>query len=619
MAKAKPKKEFSESTLLTLQEPITVNLRKIMGGRPSPIDLPPGPGEEIGGRGYTQDMVRSLPSFISNEWSGGGMYDCTATGSNSEEMHWEMYFPPNQVPELVPPTRSQAQTSFSQQPAPQPAPPQQNSSVMNTGGYLSQVSQTYRQNPQQYSQPAGGTAPAHNPFGWQGSYTQGPSSSRYGGQDYGAMAPYGSQSPVDSSAAKEREERLKLEAKMERQAQQAQHEKEMAAVTAEMRRLAETVSKRPSDDESPALKAAMAKISSLEQQGTTNSLMQQMQAMQESTNRMFERMAADNDRKIEEMRRAAENNKPDQTLPMMMQMMSQQATTAAQSQQTFIQFMQANQTQQLESARLAQASQMRPQEMLDLFRAGNSGADQMAHAYGKAWELMSNGVEQILHAQGPGVHPALAMLGQGVEGGLGMAQQYLEMKQAETQANAQARSIQSQMDAQTRIKTAEIKANAAEIKANAAAPRAPYVPATEQISTAGEGEEIDGEEDGEEIDGEEELIVDTAAQMAEREEALFGEALPHVMRLRKGVASGAISPAQTAAALFQAAEHFGTKAAQGEELPPIFALFQEERFADLVDAMIPEAKAQFRDEASSAIYTGIAAMKNHAGKQAQPA
>ena len=458
-------------------------------------------------------------------------------------------------------------------------------------------------NPMQHpfaGQQAGGSVPASSPFGYQGQY--GSSPMRYGSPDYSSIGSF------DSSATKEREERLKLEAKMERQAQQAQHEKEMAAVTAEMRRLSETVSKRPGDDESPALKAALDKINALEQQNTTQVLMTAMQTMQENTNRMFERMAADTERKIEEMRRIAEKDKTDPMLPMLMQMMTQQASASQQSTQTLVQFMQANQTQQLESARLAQASQMRPQEMLELFRAGNSGAEQMASAYGKAWDLMANGVEQILHAQGPGVHPALAMLGQGVEGGLGMAQQYLEMKKSEVEVNAQARSIQAQMEAQTRIKTAEIKAQSAANR---------YVDGNmvgqQVVTSAAEPDQIDGEIQEDEVEAEEQSEVDEVINLKEKEEALFGEALPHIMRLRKGVGAGSISPTQTAAGIFQAAEHFGSKAAEGEDLPLVFALFQEERFADLVDVLIPEAKPQFREEVSSAIYTGMANLKRQAG------
>lgn len=593
-SKKKPK-EFDEAVLQTLSEPITVTLRKMVAGKGSPIELPPGPGETIGGRGYSADMVRELPSFISNEWSGGGMYDCVATGSNGEQMKWEMYFHPNQVPEITPPTQinsSQAQNNHQQ------GPVQQHHQQSGHGGYLSQAAQSYRQTPNQYpfnGQQASGMVPQNNPFGWQNGYEG--SSMRFGSSPQSSYTP----PTQDSAAAKEREERLKLEAKMERQAQQSQHEKEMAAVTAEMRRLSEHVSKRPSDDESPALKAAMDKIKSMEAQNTTQVLMQQMQAMQENTNRMFERMAADNDRKIEEMRRAAESNKQDPLIPMLMQVMQQQGTAQQQSMQTFAQFMQANQTQQLEQARLAQSNQMRPQEMLDLFRAGNAGQDQLASAYGKAWELMANGVESILHAQGPGVSPVLSMIGQGVEGTLGMAQQYLEMKQTETQANAQARTIQAQVEAQTRVRTAQIQAQAS---------------AGLRASEASLDDSIEDQEDETDETDEEEIEVIEASskeQIAAKEVQVFGAAHENVMRLRKGVASGAIDSSKMAAILLQAIDHFGQAAANGTPLPPIFALFQEERFADLIDALVPSAKVQYREEATQALYAGVENLKRQAG------
>jgi hypothetical protein len=133
------------------------------------------------------------------------------------------------------------------------------------------------------------------------------------------------------------------------------------------------------------------------------------------------------------------------------------------------------------------------------------------------------------------------------------------------------------------------------------------------VTSAAEPDQIDGEIQEDEVEAEEQSEVDEVINLKEKEEALFGEALPHIMRLRKGVGAGSISPTQTAAGIFQAAEHFGSKAAEGEDLPLVFALFQEERFADLVDVLIPEAKPQFREEVSSAIYTGMANLKRQAG------
>ena len=601
--KAKPK-EFDEAVLQTLTEPISISLWKIVSGKRSDIELPPGPGHTIGGQGYTQDMIRQFSSFVANKWSGGGMYDVAATGANGEQMKWEMFFPPNKIPELTPPTQVSAPVAPQPAPAPQPqyAPP-------GGGGWLDQIAQTYQQHPAQppfAGQPASGSAAAVSPYGWQ--------VPQFGPQ---AQVPYGpTPAPAPGLAAtKEREERLKLEAKMERQTQQTQHDKSMAAITQELRRVQEQMSSHPAVEESAALKAASEKIAALEQQNSTQQLMQQMQAMQQNTNQMFERMAANTEKQIEAIRREAQDNKPqtDPMLPMLMQIMQQQGTAQAASMQTFVQAMQSNQTAQMEAARLAQASQMGPREMVDLVRTANAGQDHMAAGYARMQDMWVNSMDSILNSQGPGVHPALAMIGSGVEGGLGIAQQYLEMKQNETQANAQARGIQAQMEAQARVRAAQVQAEAA----HGARATEPTEPTDTEASGASEAAET--EEAGETEAGESEVEVittPTQEQIEDKEQQVFGEALPHVMRLRKGVASGAISSVQAAAWVMQAIEQFGRAAAEGKELPPIFSLFQEQRIPELVDALIPDARADFRDEAAAALFSGVETLKAQAGMAA---
>ena len=66
----------------------------------------------------------------------------------------------------------------------------------------------------------------------------------------------------------------------------------------------------------------------------------------------------------------------------------------------------------------------------------------------------------------------------------------------------------------------------------------------------------------------------------------------------------------------QAIEQFGRAAAEGKELPPIFSLFQEQRIPELVDALIPDARADFRDEAAAALFSGVETLKAQAGMAA---
>lgn len=603
--RTKKAKEFDEAVLQSMTEPISVSLWKIVAGKKSPIELPPGPGETIGGQGFTQNMLRQFSAFVSNQWSGGGMYDCAATGANGEQMKWEMFFPPNKIPELTPPTQNQSSAASQQPNQPAPSPVAQGYAASGSGDYLNQVAQTYYQQPNQppfAGQPAAGMTPPVNPYAWQQPRSpqgiqigQGPSPSPY-------------QRPPDMSAVKEREERLKLEAKMERQAQQAQHEKDMAAITGELRRVQEQISKGPSTEESSALRQAMDKIAALEQQGSTQVLMQQMQQMQSNTAQLITQMKSDTEKQIEAIRRDSESNKADPMLPMLMQVMQQQGTATQQSMQTFVQFMQASQTAQVEAARIAQSAQMGPREMIDLVRSANQGQDHMAAGYGKMQDMWMHSMEAIMGSQPQGVHPAIAMLGSGVEGGLGIAQQYLEMKQNETQANAQARNIQSQMEAQARVR-------AAQVQAQAQAHAAETVPVDPGASEGEEpGEEEDTESPQEHADDVEVIAAaPTQDELIDKEQQLFGEALPHVTRLRKGVGSGAISTMQCAAIVLQAVDHFGSAAAGGAELPPVFALFQEERFPELIDTLIPAARSEFRDEATAALFAGVQNLKKQAG------
>lgn len=576
-------KEFSEVELMKMAEPLTIVCYKIVGGKRSPIDLPHGPGESISGRGYTKDMVREFPKFLA-EWSGGGMYEVEVTDSSgANSMQFEIYFHPNQVPEKTPPTMQAAPAA----PAAAPAPAVAAAPPPVHPNYLSHMASTYH--PQMQPQYAAGVAPMPNPYGWNGWQSHGVQSTPRVGF-------------ADPSAAKEREERLKLEAKLERQQQEAAHQKQMDGITQEMRRVQDQIGKHPAVEESTALKSAHDKIAALEQQNSTQVIMGQMQAMQAQTAQLIQQMQANTDKQIEAIRReSAETNRQDPMIAMMVQQTQAQAQASQSQMQMLTQVMQQNQTSQLEAARLNQQNQMGPREMIDLFRSANSGADQMANAYGRAWELMATGVESILQAQGPGVHPALAMLGSAAEGGLGMAQRYMEMKETEATSNAQARQVQAQLEAQTRIRQEQIRAQAAMERP---------LPAELSATATNEPAEKESEESENEAVEAEPAEVD----IKEVEKELFGPAHDAIMRLRKGVAANTIAPIQTAAAILQAIDHFVAKG----EIPAVFDLYREQRFADFVDALIPDASHSYREEATVALLAGINQLKQAAAQGTQP-
>jgi len=76
------------------------------------------------------------------------------------------------------------------------------------------------------------------------------------------------------------------------------------------------------------------------------------------------------------------------------------------------------------------------------------------------------------------------------------------------------------------------------------------------------------------------------------EEEVFGIALESVHRLRRGVAEGKLNPDKTVDAILQGVEHVVTN----QLVIPAFLLFQQERWADFIDVMLPNAPNDFKAE-----------------------
>jgi len=76
------------------------------------------------------------------------------------------------------------------------------------------------------------------------------------------------------------------------------------------------------------------------------------------------------------------------------------------------------------------------------------------------------------------------------------------------------------------------------------------------------------------------------------EEEVFGVALESVHRLRRGIAEGKLTPDKCIDAILQGAQHV----VANQLVIPAFALFQQERWADFIDLMIPAAPADFKTE-----------------------
>jgi hypothetical protein len=76
------------------------------------------------------------------------------------------------------------------------------------------------------------------------------------------------------------------------------------------------------------------------------------------------------------------------------------------------------------------------------------------------------------------------------------------------------------------------------------------------------------------------------------EEEMFGVALESVQRLRRGVADGKLDPDKTIDAILQGVDYVVNNGL----VIPAFVLFQQERWADFIDIMLPAAPQEFKNE-----------------------
>jgi hypothetical protein len=185
--------------------------------------------------------------------------------------------------------------------------------------------------------------------------------------------------------------------------------------------------------------------------------------------------------------------------------------------------------------------------------------------------------------QGGGQSPAQAMLQQGMDRMSDIANQYIAFQRDKSVFESKAQAAKAQAQAKT--------ADAVRAQTTARPPQsydaglAEPGPSTEQQmpeETAGNGQT--GEPQPAEV-------IDINERRPPTEEEMFGPALESVQHLRKGVEDGKMRPDQAVAAIIQ-----GVAVVEQQGLQvPAFSLFAEGRFADLMDALLPDASQQFRD------------------------
>jgi hypothetical protein len=608
-AKPQPQKkaEYDEAKLAQMTPPLTVTVEKIVAGRKQPIELPIKPGENIAGQGWSADDVRELPTFLGRKAVGAGIVAIKVTDVNNVGMQWEWFFSPQDYERLAAPSNDPTAAALAAMPPPQvmiqqpgaPAPQAFAQMQDPYSGWLGTVSRQPQQIP-------GGMQPA-------GTYRPIPQQQhQQGAPMYPQLAPVPSIAAApDDRLREEREARIRLESEISRKDLENRYKEQIGSVNTEVRQLAaqlgqvvQLVQQRPgATEEAASVQSLKEQIARLEAANREDKITQLIAQQAAQTQALLAQMKADSDRAIAALtsQLAAKPTGPDPTLMMMMEMQKQQ---------------QASQLQYMQMLSSQNQSQLGPREWIDLTRSMNTGAEQQATAFSKAWELMMQGVETILHAQGPGVHPAIEMIGQGIQAAAGMVERQAEAKEKVGTAQAQAAMYQAQANAQLAAQLAQRGQLAGPAQPQAAPAR--DAQAEQDAADAAEQDAADADDASETEQQQQQQastnvrpagvssgaarpapIVDAEAQAARKkaDREMFGAALQSIQKLRKKVRDGEFDQQTAAAAILQGVDQIMKLKVK----VPIMDLWAAGQLADVLELMLPDATMKFREQVIEAI------------------
>lgn len=559
-----PLEAFDDAKLAELTEPITVTVHKVLNGRPCPIVLPPKPEWDVPGKGWSQDEVRQLENFIVTAWSGGGQYHFAATGDNGQQIRWQAYWPVDKYPEKGPLVSAPPSSNGNGASAPTLAGAASTVVVPPTPAYMPPP--TWMQYSAAHLAAASPTAstPA----------TQAPTYYQY-------PTPLSRHSDASDRLQEEREARLQLEAKIERERLENHYKEQLAMINQEMRRLQEQMQIRPTG-ESPETLALKAQLEALQRERENDRAREMQRETQRESERQIAALQQSTQQQIAALTTLIQQlqQKPVGPDPFMMMMIeSQKAQATAQLEIAKLQAEAQKEAARLqaESAREAARTSIGPRELIDIMSRAGQGQEQLANGYTRLIEATQQTFENMLNAQGPQVHPALEMLGQGVQGALGVAQRYIEAKENAATNQARAAAAVGQAQAQAQVAAAQLAAAAGG-----------GVP-TGAVVGAGQPDEV-GDDDDEGGEGDDEIDA--------MEQELFGGALEQVKKLRNAVASGQAPPDRIASAILDGIAYFGNKG----EAVKAFDLWRTGELAKLIDVLIPDATTSYRGQVAEALF-----------------
>jgi hypothetical protein len=436
------------------------------------------------------------------------------------------------------------------------------------------------------------------------------------------------------------------QAQMQRQLMEQQllamrqsHEQSMAALRAEIARFAEAAPKGESDE----LRRIREEQERMRQDAERQRQESERRLEMERSDRERERERHERERRDEMLQREMKETREAterrfeqmqmqgrQTDPVV-EMMKESARLTADSNREIARM-------QAESQNRMSAFMVPPVQLAQIMKDNSSGSDGMIRgiiqSVGEIGNLYKNAAETIMQMSGGGGDPPAARL---IQEGIGraseVAERFLAVKRDQVISEGKVKTAEAQRDT-TRIQAeAALRSQAMAVQQGRPMPgwapppavvqqggglggaqqqqrpqqQAPQQQQPQQPQAAQPAANTNGQP---RKPGPIDLAPEPAAQRTNgaidpypppppppnstgpSEEEVFGMALESVHRLRRGVAAGTLTPEKTVDAILQGVQHV----VSNNLVIPAFVLFQQERWADFIDVMLPNAPTDFKHE-----------------------
>jgi hypothetical protein len=552
---------------------------------------------------WSKEDVERIEQIVLNDIAGGGYYKGQILDTAGSVLEWEFAFAPDFFPEKIPQAMAGAVN-----PATNAAP------IAGASPTTAQppVAQPYQANPFAGPVSAPGmqfAPPYQSPMQNQNGQNSNPPAPPWGWNPWGMPAPWmqpaaqvhGYQAPPTSTprngAVQNKEvEELKLqiqnsEHRREREAQESAHraalDNQAQQFREEMRQMREMLAAqktRPEDD--PMVQAMKAQMEEMkrqneqlqaqrEQDAAEQRHRESLQQMQQQQQQQLMQQQQMQQQQMETFRLLMEQqNKQDPVMPLILEQMRQQAD--AQRENSRIAADQAR-----ENARLAVEQPRTTVEMMEKLRAAG-GSEQMIasmnSAYSGLLEQQRGIMEMVMQmGQGSTMENVLAAGKETLENYIGAKRDAELAKSRVAQAQAQERAVAAQAAAQAATAQASVyRYPDGSIKGQ---------PPSDQAQL-GSAEEVAAEVN------DAEAAAEAAAGRVPPEADLFGVIYEEVQTLRSQVAAGNVAPKLVATAIVQAADMIQQ---QGVTVP-VFALYADQRYAELIDYLLPGVPSDYAGE-----------------------